>query len=244
MWRYISGVSKPAKKKQTEDEKQIYFKNYESEKRSRRFDPEWQTGRPWLQDSHAGLICSVCTEFGTDRTSVYVKGCKAYKLDSVRKHESSKQHTKNALIAAAKSKSKAESAAGKLVLKLNAAVVDKLSKMFRNCHALVIKNRPISDFDWLCDLDDMKGLNLGQTYRNNEAAKMFIKSIAELEFQRVSSKIQESKFVCFIGDGSTDSAVKEQEMWYIRTCVQGVISINFVGVHAAERADASSIVEV
>ena len=151
---------------------------------------------------------------------------------------------KNALIASAKSKAKADSAAGKMYLKLNAAVVDKLSKMFRTCHAMIIKNRPISDFGWLCELDVMKGLDLGETYRNSEAAKGFIKAIAEHSFQEVSNQVQDSKFVCFIGDGSTDSSVKEQEMWYLRSCKEGVISVNFIGVHAAERADASSIVEV
>ena len=147
------------------------------------------------------------------------------------------------MISKAKSGAKAESSAGKIIIQLNQHIIVKLDKMFRNCHALVIKNRPISDFSWLCDLDDMKGLDLGLTYRNTNAAKLFIKSIAELEFSKVSEATQDSKFVCFIGDGSTDSSIKEQEMWYVRSCVKGNISINFIGVHAAERADASSIVE-
>ena len=150
---------------------------------------------------------------------------------------------KNDLISKAKLKSKADSAAGKMILQLNSAVVDRLDKMFRNCHALVIKNRPISDFNWLCDLDIMKGINLGETYCNTEVAKIFIRSIAELELSEISNNIQESNFICFIGNGSTDSSVKEQEMWFVRSCMKGNISVDFIGVHAAERADAGSIVQ-
>ena len=36
--------------------------------------------------------------------------------------------------------------------------------MFRTCHALMMKNKPISDFVWHCELDTMKGLDLGSTY--------------------------------------------------------------------------------
>jgi hypothetical protein len=30
----------------------------------------------------------------------------------------------------------------------------KLDKMFRNCHALVVKNRHLSDYEWMCELDE------------------------------------------------------------------------------------------
>jgi hypothetical protein len=41
--------------------------------------------------------------------------------------------------------------------------------MFRNCHALVVKNRPLSDYEWMCELDETKGIILGKTYRNTES---------------------------------------------------------------------------
>ncbi|VDI55336.1 Hypothetical predicted protein [Mytilus galloprovincialis] len=113
--------------------------------------------------------------------------------------------------------------------------------MFRNCHAIVMKNRPVSDYMWLCQLDDMKGLNLGQTYRNQETAKVFINAIAEVEFQKVAALFNANKFLCVIGDGSTDSSVTEQDMWYVRTCNSGKIETKFIGVASMVRANAEGI---
>ena len=245
MWRYIAGISPPAKRKQSTEERKEYFSKYEATQRKRRNDDvvaEWKSSRPWLIDTSSGLTCSFCSDFSRDRNLNYITGCKAYKLDSIRKHETSKQHQHCALIAEAKSQNPSESSASKIIIKLNTEIIQKLEKMFRNCHALIIKNRPLSDFGWLCELDEKKGLTLGSTYRNTESAKKFIKAIADTEFSKVSSLVQESKFLCFIGDGSTDSSVKEQEMWFVRSCMKGEILVNFTGVHAAEKADAKSIV--
>ena len=67
MWHFISGVTKPAeKKKKSAEEKKEYFHTYEN-KRVRKYEPEWESNRPWLSDSREGLICTICTEFGTDR---------------------------------------------------------------------------------------------------------------------------------------------------------------------------------
>ena len=95
--------------------------------------------------------------------------------------------------------------------------------MFRTCHAMVKNNRPLSDFVWLYQLDEMKGMNVGQTYRNVTSAKMFINAIIEVEFNRVKSVITEGQFMCLIGDGSTDASVKEQEMSFLRTAIAGKV---------------------
>ena len=92
-------------------------------------------------------------------------------------------------------------------------------------------------------LDEVKGLDIGTTYRNRTYAKTFIQSIADVEFSKVASIINDAKFVCTIGDGSTDSSVKEQEMWYARTCDQGKIQLYFIGVEAVEKATAENIVK-
>ncbi|KAK3108716.1 hypothetical protein FSP39_014055 [Pinctada imbricata] len=73
-------------------------------------------------------------------------------------------------------------------------------------------SRNYDDFVWHCELDEMKGINLGSTYRNREFAKCFIESIARTEFEKVASIINNAKFVCVIGDGSTDASVQEQEI--------------------------------
>lgn len=89
----------------------------------------------------------------------------------------------------------------------------------------------------------MKGLELGTSYRNRESSKQFIQAISETEFQKVTAIVNEAKFVCVIGDGSTDSSIREQEMWFIRSCTSGTVSVHFAGVHATEKANAENIIK-
>lgn len=53
--------------------------------------------------------------------------------------------------------------------------------------------------------------------------------------------MQTGKFMCLIGDGSTYSSVKEQEMWFLRTSIFGQISVQFLGVNKCS-ASAENIV--
>lgn len=108
---------------------------------------------------------------------------------------------------------------------------------------MIKHNRPISDFNWLCQLDEKKGLSVGKTYRNLAAARTCLSSIAEVEFCKISNIIKEARYICAIGDGSTDASVKEQEMWYMITCISGNIDVLFIGVKTVERANAENIVD-
>jgi hypothetical protein len=72
-------------------------------------------------------------------------GCTSYKAIK------SKQYEKCALVTIAKLKSHEESSAAKIIQTLNRDIFIKLDKMFRNCNALVVKNRPLSDYEWMCE---------------------------------------------------------------------------------------------
>jgi hypothetical protein len=143
----------------------------------------------------------------------------------------------------AKLKSHEESSAAKIIQTLNKDIFIKLDKMFRNCHALVVKNRPLSDYEWMCQLDETKIIILGKTYRNNESVKSFIAAIDDVEFLKVAELITDSKFICKIGDGSTDASIQEQEMWYIRQSTGGSVDAKFIGVASIEKASAVGIVD-
>lgn len=49
---------------------------------------------------------------------------------------------------------------------MNQARRKRIENIFRNIHA-------ISDFKWLNDLDSVKGLDVGDTYNNHQAATHF-----------------------------------------------------------------------
>ena len=169
-----------------------------------------------------------------------VSGTTSYKLDTIVKHEKSKQHI--AALDIWQRKPKEESDAGKIIMNLNKDIYEKLVRMFRNCHALISNCRPLSDFVWLCQLDTMKGLQMGETYRNVMSAKNFVTAIAHVEFRKIAQIVDEAKFLCVIGDGSTDTSIREQEMWFVRLCIKGDIKVYFIGIESAERADAEHIV--
>ena len=95
----------------------------------------------------------------------------------------------------------------------------------------------------MCQLDETKIIILGKTYRNNESVKSFIAAIDDVEFLKVAELITDSKFICKIGDGSTDASIQEQEMWYIRQSTGGSVDAKFIGVASIEKASAVGIVD-
>lgn len=230
----------PLKRQFPNEQRTQYFKDYDKSKRSRQFLNEWTQNRPWLIDTDTGMVCLYFKEQNNENS--FTAGCKSYKLDSIVKHEASKIHKKAEETVKNKAKPIEKCDAAQIIFSLNKDIYKKLETMFRTSHSLVLHDRPISDFIWACEVDEMKGLDVGQTYRNINSAKTFIKSIAEVEFKNISKIVLDAKFVTVIGDGSTDKAVLEQETWFIRTCKKGVIHSHFLGVKAAERADAENIV--
>ena len=112
---------------------------------------------------------------------------------------------------------------------------------FRTSHAIAKHQRPYTDYVWHCSLDAQKGLEVGNTYCNDKSAKMFIHSIAEVERRHLSQALENAHFISLISDGTTDVAVIEAEILYIRYAVSGVITTTFVGIDNVEKADAASI---
>ena len=57
---------------------------------------------------------------------------------------------------------------------------------------------------------------MGDTYRNRKQAKNFVHFIALTERQQTVQEFNEARFVAILYDGSTDSAVTEEEIVYAR----------------------------
>ena len=54
---------------------------------------------------------------------------------------------------------------------LGKATFDKMCKLFMNAHAIARHSRPYTDFVWMWTLDDMKGIQIGNTYRNDNCVQ-------------------------------------------------------------------------
>ncbi|XP_063231064.1 E3 SUMO-protein ligase KIAA1586-like [Bacillus rossius redtenbacheri] len=120
-------------------------------------------------------------------------------------------------------------------------VFTKLEILFRTSHALTKHGRPFTDFLWQCILDTKKGLDVGNTYRTDKKCKEFLGSIAEIERQELENTLRSAPYISVMCDESTDSAVQEQVIVYVRFAVKGVIHCKFVGVKHVERPNAALI---
>ena len=49
-----------------------------------------------------------------------------------------------------------------------------MTNLFRNGHALIKKRRPFTDFIWMCELDEIKGVDIGETYRNEKQVLVIV----------------------------------------------------------------------
>jgi hypothetical protein len=132
-------------------------------------------------------------------------------LKSTRKQRKCIWHKKNSTIAPAY----------KSLLSLKESTRKQLENKFRNMHALVKYNRPLSDFSWLNRLDASKGLDVhvGEIYNNRKAGTLFLENIAQIEREKLISVIENVKFFSLTMDGSTDdSSVEQETMFIIRFC--------------------------
>ena len=106
----------------------------------------------------------------------------------------------------------------------------QITLKFRNVHALVKHNRPLSDYSWLCELDKAKGFDVGSTYTNRFACVKFLRSIADEERSHLSDIMSKADFFSISMDGTTDGGTKEQETLFIRTCVKGKTITRFLSI--------------
>ena len=49
-----------------------------------------------------------------------------------------------------------------------------MTNLFRNVHALIKKRCPFTDFIWMCELDEIKGVDIGETYRNEKQVLVIV----------------------------------------------------------------------
>ena len=126
---------------------------------------------------------------------------------------------------------------------LDKAILTNMSPLFRISHALAVNARPFTDYVWHCELEEAMGVSISKDYRNDKAARMFTKYIAEVERRKLEMELKKSKFVCVMVDGTTDCSIQEQELVFVRYASKGDINVRFASVETCEKADAASITQ-
>ena len=107
--------------------------------------------------------------------------------------------------------------------------------------AVAKHKKSISGYNWLCDLDEAKGLTPGRTYRNINACTTFIKYIATTAKDQVADKIKKTKFVSVTSDGATDASIIEQEIVFVRYSSKGEPVAKFAGLRQPVSPDVTSL---
>ncbi|KAG1685114.1 Zinc finger protein 862 [Nymphon striatum] len=246
--RYFSPDSNAKPQSESPEAKKCqYDKQYDKTKRVRKFLPKWQIGRPWLIDSAAGMVCKLCTDNkdalsrqGLLKSRTFISGCVSYKAESISLHEKSSAHVQATKII--KRKEHPETAPAKIAqLQLHKANSEKLTLLFRNTHALAKHRKSFRDYLWLCELDEVKGLTLGKTYRNETSCRTFTKYIAESAKQDLTGQISKTNFFSITSDSSTDSSYTEQEIVFVRFVIGGKIYTEFAGITSPKSPDAEGI---
>ena len=119
----------------------------------RRFNSEWAEGREWLQENGV-MFCEWCRCFDrNEHRNQFVKGCVSMKLESVKKHELSRQH-KDAQAAHRAHIQPAHAPMELAVQKMEKEEVEQMKRLFNTAFYLVSAERPLAadanQAQWTC----------------------------------------------------------------------------------------------
>ena len=243
MWRYLEGGKRLAASADT-DKRKKQKASYE-EKRERPFLKQWQVDRDWLvfDSSENVMYCSVyrdtlAHELPTKGHQTMVVGSQNFKKSTITDHENSLLH---------KSRSKPskintiETTAGKTVLQMKQYDINKLMLKFRNAHFIAKHAKSFCDYTKLCELDEVKGLDVGHTYRTDKYSAVFIQFIAASVNEETRGNMADAKFISLTCDGAIDWAGNEFESLYLRTSIRGTIYQRFLGLKSPATLDAIGV---
>ncbi len=261
--KYTAG-SQPSKTKrksieresaEKDKEKRIKTESYEKDKRHRSFNRQWLKEKPWLvyDEENSVMKCSWCIQESelnqcnkkkTDGLkgpkSQFVTGSANFKYGTINDHEKSSQH-KEAVAKKRASEKPSQTPAAQGLLALNEHIRKQLEFKFRNIHAVVKHNRPLTDFVWLNELDKAKGLDVGISYNNEKAGPKFLKNIADMEREHSEDVVADTKFFSLTMDGTTDGGTVEQETLFMRTCRSGNIDTRFICIGEPEATTSEAL---
>ena len=125
--------------------------------------------------------------------------------------------------------------------------MQQLALLFRNAHAIAKAGRPFSYMEWMCELDEKKGLDVGASYRTDKKCCEFIHFIAEEQRLGLQAQLQSNNFNFFsvMVEGTTDLSVSDAEIIYIRyTGTLLVINSYLTGFNTTYRQGLKGVVAV
>ena len=202
---------------QTKQSKESRHKKYDA-KRKRSFRESWKTEYPWVNfDEDEGVMfCEICRKYPklADQESQLFKGAgdskQGFRKDTLRFHHKSKSHVKCELADKAQAAPKSTPMA-QVVRRMNKENVERFKCLFNTAYYVVSEHLAFRKFEGLCQLQQMNGVYLGKNYINDHGCKDFIMAIASVLKSETIDEISQANYFTILADGSTDSAIIEQE---------------------------------
>ena len=93
------------------------------------------------------------------------------------------------------------------------ASAEQVKRKFDIAFVIAKENMAYTKMKPICELEECHGINLGQSYKNNQACATFIEYIALERRNFLVEALRHSKFFSVQADGSTDSGNIEEELF-------------------------------
>ncbi|XP_054543895.1 sperm flagellar protein 2 isoform X2 [Talpa occidentalis] len=230
----------------TEKQKRAWKLDHYLPKRNNQFLKIWLKKYPWLvYDEILNLMfCGLCRKHGVKSRGSQVSffyGTDNFRTEFLNAHHLSEAHAKASLMEATSGSPVNRATTELMVRTMSKVTLGRVENLFRSCHAIAKTGRPLKDFIWMCNLDDMKGVDIGPVFRTNKSARTFTYFIAEVERRNLREKLEKSKFFSVISDGITDSSIEEAELVYVQFAYAGKVHCQIVGVQTVEKKNPLAI---
>ena len=184
-------------------------------------------------------------------TQIWIDGSKSVKKDSIQKHLNKEAHKKaNELeqkrqlgAVGFKEKVVKDTPIGRGLTKVGEKDLETLRIRFNSAYYLVKQERPLSDYPNLITLQHKNSIKKSQSYVTDRAAVDFTDCIAEVKKEDLIKAISTSNYFSLLTDGSTDSAVIEEEVLYLLFLNEGKPEIKFFIIETPSHTTAEGLKE-
>ena len=130
---------------------------------------------------------------------------------------------------------------GRGLTKMGEKDLETLRICFNSAYYLVKQECPFSDYPNLITLQHKNGIKKFQSYVTNRAAADFTDCIAEVKKEDLIKAISTSNYFSLLTDGSTDSAVIEEEVLYLLFLNEGKPEIKFFSIETPSHTTAEGL---
>ena len=130
----------------------------------------------------------------------------------------------------------------KSFLRLNPADTDSLRAKLNTTYYVLKKERPFTDYPDLLNLQIKNGISkLGASYSTPDVSVYFADYTGKVMREDLKKLISKANYFSVLSDGSTDSAVTEQETIYVLFICEGTPVVKYLSIENVKNVDARGL---